>query len=77
METVVSSIFQNAHIATGTVIERFLSKPRTITHKIDFSRKLAEVLGVYACFGKMIETRKNENQKLYKVWMRIDWVWKN
>ena len=73
----VIPIFQNAHIATGTVIERFLSKPRTITHKPTKTRKLAEVLGVYVDVGKMIETRKNENQKLYKVWMRIDWVWKN
>jgi len=59
----VYSIFKNAHIATGTVIERFLSKPRMLTHKSNKTRNLAEVLGVYACFGKMIETRKKNMEK--------------
>jgi hypothetical protein len=59
----VSHISQNAHIATGTVTERFLSKPRTIAHKPTKTLKLAEVLGVYVDVGKMIEPAKTNREK--------------
>ena len=62
-EMMVSRISQNAHIATGMVIERTGPKLHMIAHKINFSRNLAEVLGVYACFGKMIKTYKKNMEK--------------
>ena len=60
----VSHISQNAHIATGTVIERFLSKPRTLAHKSNKTQNLAEVLGVYVDVGGGIETPKIEPKGL-------------
>lgn len=60
----VIPISPHAHIATGTVIEHFLSKPHATTHKIGFSRNLVEVLGVKRALWKQDQ---NPIRNLYYV----------